>query len=95
MAQIPCVGRPDRAPPQGDSLRRGTGRGGFQSSNIHLVVIGAAAAARINLAVAAVAPGVARAPTSVPRRITAGAVIAVAAAGMLVVAVFANLEPPG
>ena len=67
---------------------------GFQSSNIHLVVIGAAAAARINLAVAAVAPGVARAPTSVPRRITAGAVLTVVAVGMLVVAVFANLEPP-
>ena len=83
----------------------------------YLVIMGAAAAARINLAVdrgrddldvaaivvafglaaaavVAVAPGVIRAPASTTKRATAGAVLTVAAAGMLVVAVFANLEPP-
>jgi hypothetical protein len=83
----------------------------------YLVICGAAAAARINLAVdrgrddldvaaivlafglaaaavLAVAPGVLRASASTTKRMTAGAVLTVATAGMLVVAVFANLEPP-
>jgi hypothetical protein len=83
----------------------------------YLVVCGAAAAARINLAVdrgrddldvaaivvafglaaAAVlasAPGVVRASASTTKRVAAGAVLTVVAVGMLVAAVFANLEPP-
>ena len=83
----------------------------------YLVVCGAAAAARINLAVdrgrddldvaaivvafglaaaavLAVAPGVVRASASPAKRVAAGAVLTVVAAGMLVAAVFANLEAP-